>query len=344
MDNYLQRFLNMQEDISDEKLPSPEEMFDTFKDSITIPAYIDKGKIWDGICTVTIKIDIDQFRDWLNTNYHFGIVYVRILWYKFIDYLSNIIKYGYHFKNRTNIERFVIPDKIMEEYANNHQYNICSPAECYNFTEDDDRNAINFDILAEAYLPDEDPDAKVVTTKIIDIKNTDETIDKLQSDLDEEDHDVIKEGDDETVEDRLNKVYEEYKKTGIAKGAIGGRIIDEEINNMDNIEFIKSLDLQPVITKHIINNKKLSIKYAISKRNFIREYSLSRINDANKAWEIFCNDIVNNYDQYTNWLSYNLNNYITDNQLQISHSENNIYNVEITNSNIIRYWSDYILL
>ena len=302
-------------------------------DDVKIHAYITNGKLLDGVVRITVSIDIDQFRTWLLNNYYDGIMNTRNLWNNFCKHIKKIINYGYHFNNIQKVQRFVDVDATILHYANEYNINVCTAGEIDNFQIADDQNSVLFDLIAEAYSMDDDPDATIHPVEELPEEpveeNTEEDIDNMP----------------DTEEELEAQLLDQYDENHIAHARIADTLMMKSISDCSNEEFFKQLAIVPKITSHTIDGDIISFKLTITKKAFTTAFELYRDSDSDEAWNEFCDSLSNNADDYIQLIhASNFGEYMTNNNVHIVIMHENIYNVEVTNNNkAIRFWTDAAL-
>lgn len=272
-------------------------MFNLIKNNIKIISHIESSRIWDHQLQVKMQITIDDFRSWLNNNYTEGKSKTRLLWYKFIDYLKDIIAYGYHFKNIDQINRFTEwPDDIIEQVAKEYNYNITCSAEVCNYKIAEDKNSVYFYLIAEAFLPNEDPDVDI---KVLPYP---EEIERQKEEIDEDKtlDDLINELPD-SEEEHIKQLMKNYEESGIKHAEIADLLYKKDQDKQTNVDLFKKLNIMPKPTHHLLNGKILTIKFALTKRLFNQAFSNIRNTNVEDAWKEFVKDVIVNPKSYDGW-------------------------------------------
>ena len=304
-------------------------------DNTEIHAYIVNGKLLDRLVRITVAIDIDQFRTWLVNNHYDSVMRTRELWDDFCKYIENIIKYGYHFNNITTIRHFVDVDAIILNYASIYNINVCTAGEVDNVRIADDQNSILFDLIAEAYSMDDDPDA---------------SLQPVEEETNEEKHEEVNEEEyinnlPNTVEELEAQMLGQFEQDHIAHAQIADTLMMNSITECSNEDFFQQLAIVPKITSHVIDGDLVSFKLTITKKAFIAVFELYRDRDSETAWDEFYNHFSSNPNSYTPIIhASNFSEYTNDNDIILDKMQDNIYNIERTNNNkAIRFWTDATL-
>jgi len=328
----------IQERLTDDNI---NKVFNHIKEQIKIPAQIKKHYIKNNVLFVEMSISIDQFYQWLSDNYQPGCICVRKLWYKFLNYIKDIFDYGYHFTNITNINKFIEynpnPISLLDGVISKLPYNICSAADVYKPTIANDKNYFNFNIIAEAFeLDNKDIDKDVINYIGILAQNDDENEEIINE---ENNNDSDEEIQVETKEEEMNRLIEEYKNGGECHAQIAYKILKDTQNQLDDITFIKSMELTPRIIKHSQNNNFISLLWSISKTQFVNTFSIFRKNNAEQVWQDFKNDFKINYNQYTCINKKLMNDYLISIHCQLDYIVNDIIDIDISKENNVKFKS-----
>lgn len=321
------------------------EYFDQIKSLITIKAKLDNFSIIDHQIRVTMRITIDDFCNWMSHNHLDNFKqYTRLLWYNFITYAKRIIDYGYHFNNIEQINRFVdIPDTVIQQIADDNNYNVTCSAEVCQFEEESDKNSFTFLLIAEAFLSDENPDEDIKSRPYPkedsnDVTNTadnsDNELDKLIDEL------AVSESD------KLAKALEQYKKDGIKHAEIADVLYRQSRDAQTNIELCRNLIFNAKPTQHIINGNHLTIKFALTKKIFAETFSSMRDASMEKAWSEYTQDMINNPHEYSHWdkISSALSIYMIKHNFKSLNQSINIHDAYVDNNGLVlRYFADIIL-
>ena len=316
--------------------------FDAFKDSIHIPAQIKKHFLRRDCLIVDIEITIEQFREWLQDNFKFGLMNTRKYWYLFLDWTKEIFEYGYFFKNIDRINNFIKVNNTssflrpVDQIISSLPYNICSTAIVANFKIADDKNSFTFSICAEGYDKSETIDKNIKNRQFIFAEDLLQKNDE-KKDENEENVDDIKV---ETKAEEMKRMLEQYANSGIAHAHIAYELIKQQQNSLSNIDLIKQMGLTLKIAKHnFIDDKTIALECVITKRQFIYDFSMFRHENIDQVWNELQADFSQNYQAY-NLNRTNISAYLFNLNLSIEEDKNNIYNINVSKPNSIRFWSD----
>ena len=313
-----------------------QQQFDSIKNNINIHARIKKHYLQDNVLYVNMYIDINQFRQWLKNNFSEGLINIRSLWYLFLDYIKNIFDYGYHFNNVMNINRFLKKNNnylsSLDNIIKDLPYNICAAADIYKPEIANDKNSFIFNIITEAYRKEEEIDNDIQNSILINNNEDVEEDDENEIEIEEE----IKV---ETKEEEMNRLIKEYKENGCCHAHIAYEVMKQNQNQLDNLTFIKSIELTPKIIKHEKNNKIISLLWSISKTQFLYNFSLFRNDNLNQVWIDFKSDFMNNFSQYKCINKKCMDDYLVSINQQFHKEINGIYNVDISKENNVKFWT-----
>lgn len=317
------------------------EIFNHIKGQIILSPQIKKHYIKEDILFVEMSININQFYQWLSNNNSSYCIYVRKLWYKLLDYLNDIFSYGYHFSNITNINQFLgsnnNPVSLLDGIISDLPYNIFSAADIYKPKIADDKNDFNFIIIAKAADKNTEIDEDVIND--ITILTYDENNDEDDEEIDNENEENDEEIKVETKEEEMRRLIDDYKNGGECHAQIAYNVMKENQNQLDDITFIKSMELIPRVIKHSQDNNIISLLWSISKTQFVNTFSIFRKNDTEQVWKDFKKDFQINYNQYTCINKKFMNEYLTSINQQLDHIISDIVDIDISRENNLKFKS-----